>query len=78
LGLVVSKKFARTSVRRNLIKRQTRMLFDGWQRGRMVAAGGPAVAAWDVVLKLNANVVALARAAQYGEIAGLMRALPQA
>ena len=70
LGLVVSKKLARTSVRRNLIKRQTRMLFGGWLRENR--------AALDVVLKLNANVTALERAAQFGEIAGLMRTLPQA
>jgi len=70
LGLVVSKKFARTSVRRNLIKRQTRMLFGGWSRESAVAL--------DVVLKLNANVAALARDAQFGELAGLMAKLPRA
>ena len=69
LGLIVSKKFARTSVRRNLIKRQTRSLFHGWQLD--------GAAAIDVVLRLTANVAALERAAQYGEIAGLMRALPR-
>ena len=75
LGLAVSKKLARTSVRRNLIKRQTRMLFGQWQRefNERSAAG----CAWDVVLKLTANVAALQRAEQFGEIAGLMRALPQ-
>lgn len=70
LGLVVSKKFARTSVRRNLIKRQTRMLFTGWQRGSS--------AILDVVLKLNVNAVALDRRVQYGELAGLVERLPRA
>ena len=70
LGLVVSKKLARTSVRRNLIKRQSRMLVRVW-------AGG-SVAACDVVLKLTANVAKLDRRAQFCELAGLMQALPRA
>ena len=70
LGLVVSKKLARTSVRRNLIKRQSRMLFRTW--------AGRSVAACDVVLKLTANVAKLDRRAQFGELAGLMQALPRA
>lgn len=70
LGLVVSKKLARTSVRRNLIKRQSRMLFRIW--------AGSSVAACDVVLKLTANVAKLDRRAQFGELAGLMQALPRA
>lgn len=76
LGLVVSKKLARTSVRRNLIKRQARMLFSQWQ----CELNGPSQArsTWDVVLKLTANVASLQRAEQFGEIAGLMRALPTA
>jgi ribonuclease P protein component len=78
LGLVVSKKFARTSVRRNLIKRQTRILFGQWIQGLQGLQGlRESPAALDVVLKLNANVTALERAAQYSEIAGLMRALPR-
>ena len=68
LGLVVSKKLARTSVRRNLIKRQSRMLFRTW--------AGSGVAACDVVLKLTANVAKLDRRAQFGELAGLMQSLP--
>ena len=70
LGLVLSKKLARTSVRRNLIKRQSRMLFRTW--------AGSSVAACDVVLKLTANVARLDRRAQFGELAGLMQALPRA
>ena len=70
LGLVVSKKLARTSVRRNLIKRQSRMLFRAWS--------GSSVAVCDVVLKLTANVAKFDRRAQFGEIAGLMQALPRA
>ena len=70
LGLVVSKKLARTSVRRNLIKRQSRMLVRVW--------AGSSVAACDVVLKLTANVAKLDRRAQFCELAGLMQALPRA
>ena len=70
LGLVVSKKLARTSVRRNLIKRQSRMLVRLW--------AGSSVAACDVVLKLTANVANLDRRAQFCELAGLMQALPRA
>ena len=84
LGLVVSKKLARTSVRRNLIKRQTRMLFAGWVRELPQVSQvpqGPEVSqvfrGWDVVLKLTANVSSLPRAEQFGEIAGLLRALPK-
>ena len=76
LGLVVAKKLARTSVRRNLVKRQTRMLFSQWLRE---SNGRPRTsAAWDVVLKLTANVASLQRAEQFREIAGLMRSLPGA
>ncbi len=74
LGMVVSKKLARTSVRRNLIKRQTRTLFAAWLRQRPTEL--PIKSAWDVVLKLTANVSELPREAQFAEIAGLMRALP--
>ncbi len=70
LGLVVPKRLARTSVRRNLIKRQTRMLYQDWSRH--------STAALDVVLKLTANVTRLARAAQFDELAGLLHALPRA
>lgn len=69
LGLVVPKRLARTSVRRNLIKRQTRMLYQDWSRH--------STAALDVVLKLTANVTRLARAAQFAELAGLLHALPR-
>lgn len=69
LGLVVPKRLARTSVRRNLIKRQTRMLYQDWSR--------QSAAALDVVLKLTANVTQLDRAAQFGELAGLLQALPR-
>ena len=70
LGLVVPKRLARTSVRRNLIKRQTRMLYQDWSR--------QSTAVLDVVLKLTANVTRLDRAAQFGELAGLLHALPRA
>lgn len=70
LGLVVSKKLARTAVRRNLIKRQTRMLFQGWSRDSS--------AVLDVVLRLTAGVSALERGVQFGELAGLLRELPRA
>lgn len=69
LGLVVSKKLARTSVRRNLIKRQSRMLFRVWSASTLAAC--------DVVVKLTANVAGLDRRAQFGELAGLMQALPR-
>ena len=69
LGLVLPKKIARTSVRRNLIKRQSRALFRIWSTSSTVVC--------DVVLKLGANVAKLDRRAQYGELAGLMQALPR-
>ena len=70
LGLVLPKKIARTAVRRNLIKRQSRALFRTWSTGSAVVC--------DVVLKLTANVAKLDRRAQYGELSGLMQALPRA
>lgn len=70
LGLVVSKKHARTSVRRNLVKRQVRALFDAWQREE-------AGLSLDVVLRLNANVAQLGRRAQYTELQALWQGLPR-
>jgi ribonuclease P protein component len=66
-GMVVSKRLARTSVRRNLIKRQARALFAEWVKG--------AVDARDVVLRLTGNPAALARAPQYAELQILFAAL---
>ena len=71
-GLVLPKKLARTSVRRNLIKRQSGMLFRAWSAGCQASLG------FDVVLKLSAKVAGLDRRAQFGELSGLMRALPRA
>ena len=70
LGLVLPKKLARTSVRRNLIKRQTRMLFRAWAAGQMAAC--------DVVLKITAKVAGLDRRVQFGELSALLEALPRA
>ena len=79
LGLVVPKRLARTSVRRNLIKRQARALFQAWFREREVGAvAGHGEVAPDVVLKLTAGVAGLCRTAQYAELGDLMRTLPQA
>ena len=69
LGLVLPKKLARTSVRRNLIKRQSRTLFRAWSVGRVTAC--------DVVLKITANVAGVDRRAQFGELSGLLQALPR-
>ena len=76
LGLVLPKKLARTSVRRNLIKRQSRTLFRAWSEGRVTGVG--CATACDVVLKITANVAGIDRRAQFGELAGLMQALPRA
>jgi ribonuclease P protein component len=67
LGMVVAKRLARTSVRRNLIKRQARALFADWARG----ASEPR----DVVLRLTRNPAALARGPQYAELQTLFAAL---
>ncbi len=75
LGLVLPKKLARTSVRRNLIKRQSRTLFRVWSEGQTAGEGGTAVC--DVVLKITAKVAGLDRRAQFGELSGLMQALPR-
>lgn len=64
-GTVVAKRLTRTAIRRNLIKRQARALF----------ALAPSMPPRDVVLRLTANPRALARAAQYAELAGLFAAL---
>jgi RNase P protein component len=80
LGLVLPKKLARTSVRRNLIKRQSRTLFRVWSEGRMAGAASPSGAGGavcDVVLKITAKVANLDRRAQFGELSGLMQALPR-
>jgi len=66
-GMVVSKRLARTSVRRNLIKRQARALFAEWAR--------EAHDFRDVVLRLTRNPAALARAPQYAELQILFAAL---
>ena len=66
-GMVVSKRLARTSVRRNLIKRQARALFAEWTR--------EAHDFRDVVLRLTRNPAALARAPQYAELQILFAAL---
>ena len=66
-GMVVSKRLARTSVRRNLIKRQARALFAAWS--------GESAPARDVVLRLTRNPQALARAPQYAELQSLFAAL---
>ena len=67
LGMVVSKRLARTSVRRNLIKRQARALFAAWS--------GDAGEVRDVELRLTRNPEALARAPQYAELQTLFAAL---
>jgi len=72
LGMVVAKRLARTTVRRNLIKRQTRALFALYAAGLNGQQGAPR----DVVLRLTRNPKELARAAQYAELAGLFAALP--
>ncbi len=85
LGLVVPKRLARTSVRRNLIKRQARALFGAWirQRANQGSAGGTVSSssgtkAPDVVVKLTAGVAGLGRTAQFTELGDLLQALPRA
>ena len=72
LGMVVAKRLARTSVRRNLIKRQTRALFALYAAGLAEQQQAPR----DVVLRLTRNPKELTRAPQYAELAGLFAALP--
>ncbi len=76
LGLVVPKRLARTAVRRNLIKRQARALFQGWT-GSRAAAGAADSAKPDVVLKLTTSVAGLDRTTQFAELGDLMQALPR-
>jgi ribonuclease P protein component len=66
-GMVVAKRLARTSVRRNLIKRQGRALFAQWSKS--------AAAPRDVVLRLTRNPTELARGPQYVELQSLFAAL---
>jgi ribonuclease P protein component len=61
-GTVLSKRLARTAVRRNLIKRQGRALFD-------------ASLQLDVVLRLTARVDSLDRGMQFAELRTLFAAL---
>ena len=71
LGLVIAKKLARRSVRRNAIKRTGREAF------RQARAGLPAL---DLVLRLPkpvASVDAAARLAWRAEIDGLLGKLPK-
>ena len=70
-GMVVSKRLARTSVRRNLIKRQARALFAQWAG----ASGGGSSEARDVVLRLTRNPRLLTRAPQFAELQSLFAAL---
>ena len=78
LGLVVPKRLARTSVRRNLIKRQGRALFQAWLRAHAAGASGPeGVFSPDVVLKLTAPVAGLGRSDQFAQLGELMSALPR-
>ena len=69
--MVVAKRLTRTGVRRNLIKRQARALF----ADTLGKSAGREVAPCDVVLRLTRNSVALLRAPQYAELAGLFAAL---
>ncbi len=69
--MVVAKRLTRTGVRRNLIKRQARALF----ADTLGKSAGTDVAPCDVVLRLTRNSVALLRAPQYAELAGLFAAI---
>jgi len=69
-GMVVAKRLTRTSVRRNLIKRQGRALF-----ALFLANARPEDGPRDVVLRLTRNPKALARAPQYAELQSLFAAL---
>jgi ribonuclease P protein component len=66
-GMVVSKRLARTSVRRHLIKRQARALVADWVKEADDFS--------DVVLRLTRNPAALARQPQYAELQALFGAL---
>lgn len=72
--MVVAKRLTRTGVRRNLIKRQARALF-----AQTLGKGDGFVdTPRDVVLRLTRNSVALLRAPQYAELAGLFAAMSRA
>lgn len=70
LGLVVSKKLAGSSVRRNLVKRHARELF----RDRPAAARGK-TGGLDVVLRVVRDLRGLDRQAELLEMRGLFSAL---
>ena len=71
LGLVVSRKLAGSSVRRNLVKRHARELFRFQAAGSGVGSRG-----LDVVLRVVKDLRGLDRQAELLEMRGLFSALP--
>ena len=71
LGLVVSRKLAGSSVRRNLVKRHARELFRLQRAGVGANSGG-----LDVVLRVVRDLRGLGRQAEHLEMRGLFSALP--
>jgi len=69
LGTVVSRKLAGSAVRRNLVKRHARAMFQEW----CLRQG--ALGCVDVVLRVTADIRGLSRGAEFSEISSLFRAL---
>ena len=65
LGTVVSRKLAGSAVRRNLVKRHARAMFQQW----CVRQGTPGCV--DVVLRVTADIRGLSRAAEFSELSSL-------
>ena len=69
LGTVVSRKLAGSAVRRNLVKRHARTMFQTWCL-RHGDVGGI-----DVVIRVTADIRGLSRAAEFSELSTLFSAL---
>ena len=68
LGTVVARKLAGSAVRRNLVKRHARAMFQQW----CVAQDGSGCV--DVVLRVTADIRSLSRSAEFFEISQLFSA----
>lgn len=69
LGTVVSRKLAGSAVRRNLVKRHARAMFQAWCV-RHGSTGGV-----DVVIRVTADIRGLSRNAEFSELSSLFSTL---
>lgn len=66
--MVVSRKLAGSAVRRNLVKRHARAMFQAW------CARHASLDGVDVVIRVTADICALSRQAEFSELSSLFSA----